>query len=405
MAAYFGHISTGNCARLVLQRDPSGRALIRGNIAALVVAFLIYSVWVIAVNGSVDPSALASQSGTSLLPLAAEVGPIVYPFGVVYVVLGMGMASIHFALALFNQMREWLPAPSNAGDRAARRAGLVGRVRAVALSRGGHFGLCIAPVAAIFLAIEWLLLTGQASFAGPLGFLGALVVPLLGGIFPMLMLAASRRKGELVPGVTLGFLGHPLVVVGVYLLFLVSIFLHGALIWSDPAQRLAALLVGLIVLGMTLVCLRRGMVARRVVVELRVDRSAGGRATYSIISSGRPAPADVWLKYNDGEQHSVAASGKASAFRSLRSATFQLSATPARELKVWAHAITPEGISESLPMLLTVYDGDERREFDLGRSGGQKVLRLAQKSYRLEITFPTPTPASYALRPQEGARV
>src|SRR5262245_53203 len=29
-------------------------------------------------------------------------------FGLVYVILGMGMASIHFALALFNQMREWI---------------------------------------------------------------------------------------------------------------------------------------------------------------------------------------------------------------------------------------------------------------------------------------------------------
>jgi amino acid permease len=405
MAAYFGHISTGNCARLVLQRDPSGRSLIRGNIAALAVALLIYSVWVIAVNGAVAPSELASQSGTSLAPLAAVVGPIVYPFGLVYVVLGMGMASIHFALALFNQMREWLPAPSNPADRAAQASGLLARVRAVVLSRGGHFGLCIAPVAVIFLVIEWLLLTGQASFAGPLGFLGALAIPLLAGIFPMLMLAASRRKGELVPGLTFGFLGHPLVVVGVYLLFLVSIVLHGALIWRDPAQRLAALFVGVAVLGMTLLCLRRGMLAPRVVVELRVNLNAGGRATFSIISSGRPAPADVWLKYDDGEQHIAAASGEVPAFPSLQSATFQLPATSARELKVWAHTITPEGASGSLPARLTVYDGEERRAVDLGQSGGQVVLRLNHEQCRLEVAFPASSPVSQLLPLQEGVRV
>jgi amino acid permease len=403
MAAYFGHLSTGNCARVVLQRDPSGRSLIRGNIAALVVALLIYSVWVIAVNGAVAPSALASQSGTSLPALAAEVGPIVYPFGVAFVVLGMGMASIHFALALFNQMREWLPTPLNTSDRAARRAGFVGWVRAVAWSRGGHFGLCIAPVAAIFLVIEWLLLRGQESFAGPLGFLGALVVPLLGGIFPILMLAASRRKGEFVPGLTLGFLGHRLVIVGVYLIFLVSIFLHGALIWHDPLQRVAALLVGVTVLGMTLLCLRRGMLAPRVVVELRVERNAGERATFNIISSGRPAPVDVWLDYDDGEQHIAAASGEVRAFPSLQLARFQLPAAPARELKVWAHAITPDGISESLPVFLTVYDGDEQQVFDLGRSGGQTLLHLAHEFCRLEISFPVPL--SYPLRSQAGARV
>src|SRR5262249_15330203 len=161
------------------------------------------------------------------------------------------------------------------------------------------------------------------SFAGPLGFLGALVVPLLGGIFPILMLAVSRRKGEFVPGLTFGFLGHPLVVVGVYLLFLVSIFLHGALIWRDPPQRLAAFLVGVAVLGMTLVCLRRGLLAPRVVVQLCVEQGAGARATFSIISSGRPAPADVWLNYGDDKQHIVAAGGEVPAFRSIQSATFQ----------------------------------------------------------------------------------
>jgi hypothetical protein len=263
--------------------------------------------------------------------------------------------------------------------------------------------LCIAPVAAIFMVIEWLLLTGQESFAGPLGFLGALAIPLLAGIFPMLMLVASRRKGDLVPGLAFRFLGHPVVVVGVYLLFLVSIFLHGALIWRDPPQRLAALFVGVAVLGMTVVCLRRGMLARRLVVEVRVNQNAGGRAAFSILSSGRPAPADVWLNYDDDERHIAAASGEVRSFLSLRSATFQLPATPARELKVWAHAITPEGVSESLPVLLTMYDGDERREFDLGRSGGQTVIRLAQESRRLEMTFPAPM--RYPLRSEKAARV
>jgi hypothetical protein len=317
----------------------------------------------------------------------------------------MGMASIHFTLALFNQMREWLPAPSKPADRAARAAGLLARVRAVGLSRNGRFGLCSAPVAAIFLVIEWLLLTGRESFAGPLGFLGTLAVPLLAGIFPMLMLAASRRKGEFVPGVTFGFLRHPLVVVGVYLLFLVSIFLHGALIWRDPAQRLAALLVGVAVLGLTLLSLRRGMLASRVVVELRVDRNAGGRASFSIISNGRPAPAEVWLNYDNSEQHFAAASGQVPAFPSLRSARFQLPATPARELKVWAHMITSEGTSGSLPARLTVYDGEERRKVNLGQSGGQVVLGLNHERCRLDVAFPASSPVSQLLLLQEGVRV
>jgi len=387
MAAYFGHISTGNCARLVLQRDPSGRALIRGNIAALVVALLIYSLWVIAVNGAIAPSVLAGQSGTILPPLAAEVGPIVYPFGLVFVVLGMGLTSVHFAQALFNRMREWFPAPSDPAGRTAPGAGLLGRVRAAALGRREHFALCVAPVAALFLVIEWLLLTGQESFAGPLSFLGALAVPLIGGIFPMLMLAASRRKGDLVPGVAFRFLGHPLVVGGVYLLFLVSIFLHGALIWQDPAQRLAALFVGVAVLGMTFLCLRRGMLAPRIVVELRVERSAGERATFSVVASGRPVPADVCLQYDGGAQQSTAASGEVRAFASLQSLTFQLPATAARELKVWAHAISPDGSSEMLPVCLDVQAGAQAHRIDLRSCGGQAIVPLTGTPGAVQVTL------------------
>src|SRR5262249_468013 len=87
-------------------------------------------------------------------------------------------------------------------------------------------------------------------------------------------------------------------------------------------------------------------------LELRVDRNAGGRASFSIISSGKPAPADVWLKYDDGEQHIAAASGELPAFPSLQSATFLLPATPARELKVWAHTITPEAPPGACPRAL-----------------------------------------------------
>lgn len=55
----------------------------------------------------------------------------------------------------------------------------------------------------------------------------------------------------------------------------------GALIWHDPAQRLADERSGEAVVGMALMCLRRGMLAPRAVVELRVDQNADGRASFS----------------------------------------------------------------------------------------------------------------------------
>jgi hypothetical protein len=144
-----------------------------------------------------------------------------------------------------------------------------------------------SPVAVAFLLAEWLLLTGSGSFTGLLSLIGVLIVPLLSGIFPVLLLVASRRKGERVPEAVYRFLGNPLLLAVIYVLYLASIFLHGLVIWSDPLQRAIALLVGVMVVGMTLAM--RGVLARRLVVELRQDED--GRALYSVTrTDGPPLP-------------------------------------------------------------------------------------------------------------------
>ncbi len=107
--AYFGHLSVGNCARVVLGRDPTGRSLVRGVVGAQLTAIVLYVVFVVAVAGAVAPAVLSGEDGTALSPLADETGAIVLALGGVLVVLGMGMASIHSALALFYLVRERLP--------------------------------------------------------------------------------------------------------------------------------------------------------------------------------------------------------------------------------------------------------------------------------------------------------
>ena len=47
LLAYFGHVSVGNCGKLVLRRDPSGRSLIWGTVAAQGVAIVLYCIWVL----------------------------------------------------------------------------------------------------------------------------------------------------------------------------------------------------------------------------------------------------------------------------------------------------------------------------------------------------------------------
>src|SRR3712207_1643377 len=95
LAAYFGHLAVSTCARVVLRRDPSARSLIWGTAAAQVTTVLLFCLFVLAVNGAVAPQVLVGEVGTALDPLAAEIGPLVYLLGSVFVVLSMGMGSIH----------------------------------------------------------------------------------------------------------------------------------------------------------------------------------------------------------------------------------------------------------------------------------------------------------------------
>jgi amino acid permease len=373
---YAAHILVAIFGKMLLQRDPTGRSVVRGHVAGIGFAMLLNVVWVLAVFGAVAPDVLASQTSTVLVPLAAEIGAQVRVLGAIFVVLSMGLGLIQFSLALFNLARERIGQQFSWGG-----------------SRG-RFLLSLSPVIGVLLVAEWMVLTGTGSFAGILGFLGVMVHSLMSGIFPVLLLVASRRKGEVVPGVSYRALGHPLVVGGVYLLFLSNLFLHGVVIWEHPLQRAGGVLTGLLMVAVTVAMIRRGAFGRRVVVELRQDRRPAGRSFLAITAGGRPAAAEIRLTDADGDRRMQSATSELPELATLRSVDVVLPAGRARELKLWAHTISPEGISEPLPLLAAVHDGDERREFDLGRSGGQIVLRLSHEACRLELAAPVASPVS-----------
>jgi hypothetical protein len=172
-------------------------------------------------------------------------------------------------------------------------------------------------------------------------------------------LVASRRKGELVPEVVHRLLGHPVLLVGIYLLYLGILLSYGLVIWRNPVQRILGVGVGLLMLGVTLQLIRKGGFAPRLVVELRDDQRRDGRSLFAVTADGQPASADVSLGYGTGEHQVKAAGSDIIDFDSLRAVSFQLSVPGTRELKVWVHRITPEETSEALPASLTVHCGDE----------------------------------------------
>ncbi len=387
LTGYFGHTATGNAAKYVLRRDPSGRSLIWGNAAAMGTAIVLYCLWTVVVGGAIEPSRLANQPGTALGPLAEIVGPAVHVFGTIFVVLSMGMSSVQIAFTLFNQVREWLPArPADTSGQPTTTARSPGqRVRAFLLSDRGRFWIGVLPVAVVTLVVVWLLISGQGSFSGLISLIGIITVPILAGIFAMLMLVASRRKGEYVPGVAWGFVGRWPVVAVIYLLFLASILLHGLVIWQDTLQRLAALAAGLSVVAMTVVVVRQRAFRPRAVVEFRTDEELGDRAFFQFTVAGKPMSADVHLNYDRDERQISASSGEVLAFKTLRSVVFRLPSLPLKELKVWVHQITLEGTSQPMPVRLEAQCGTETKSYDLEATGGQILLPLSGQPCQLTM--------------------
>ncbi len=367
LSTFFSHFLIASYGPVVLRRDPGARAWVWGSVAAILVFMLIACLWMIAVNGAIAPDILAKTTGTVLSPLADKVGSGINLLGSILVILSLGLACIQVSLGLYYQVQERLPALPPGTPEGHRR-----------------FMLSISPVVVAFLLAEWLSVAGSSSFANLLGTVSAMTLPLLGGVFPVLLLAATRRKGDFVPAVAYRWLGHPVVLLSIYLIFLGTIFVHGGLIWQEPTLRIFALVVGVIVLGVTMIMLLRGALDPRVVIELRQDQRAGESDVFNITANGAPLVARVELEYSDGIKESNAHTGRVPSFAGLRSATFHLPVTRARQLKLWVHKFTPEGHSESL--LVKARAGTMEQEFHL-QANGIALLPIGAEAYRVRLAF------------------
>lgn len=345
LGAFFGHTSAGHAAKVVLARDPGGRQFLAGNVVAMLSAMAIYILFVVGVTNVVGSDALAGFEGTALTPLAERIGPAVQVMGTVYVVLTMGLGSMFVAMGLFNQTGE-----------------LLRGVRAVSarLDRAGRpvqFVVRAAPAIAIFLGVIALLQAGEISLTELLALVGTLAVPLLGGVFPMLLLVAARRRGERVPGQGLGALGHPLVAAAVALVFLLAVAVFGLWIWTDPVERALALGVTAATLAVVGLSIRRGAFRPRTVVEYRVESGPPALGFVSVVSAGREvaAEANLWLAGTErplGRSPAVFATPER-----VQSLQVELPNGTAPELVLWVHSVTPDGASTAPTTPVTVAIG------------------------------------------------
>jgi amino acid permease len=248
------------------------------------------------------------------------------------------------------------------------------RFRDALQSRTIHSILGASPIVAIFLVTVWLLATGQESFTRPISFLGLIVVSFLGGAFPVMLLIASRRKGELVPQVVYRSLGNRLLLGFIFLVSVGVLFLHGLLIWQNPVERLSALSAGILMLVITLIMFRRGVFHPRAVVELLGKTDLPEQADLSVNIAAQPAPAEVVLGFPDGELHQRSGTSRINNLPGLKFIDINLPSLPYKDLKVWAHEVTPDGSSFSLPVKLEIRQGETDQRYDLTLSSGQHLF-------------------------------
>ncbi|PON15532.1 hypothetical protein C2W62_23325 [Candidatus Entotheonella serta] len=130
---YLGHVYLLQCAKVVLPRDPSSRALIRGSVAGTgsVIALLILWVW--ALNGAIAQEDLINEAGTVITPLAQLLGPFVRVLGSIFIISFVGVAILKATNVLFNLVHERLPTqlrstvllPRRRGSLMLRRRGVL----------------------------------------------------------------------------------------------------------------------------------------------------------------------------------------------------------------------------------------------------------------------------------------
>ena len=324
LMAFFGHTSSSNSAKLLLGIEPSGRALIVGNVAAMAVVVVLYCVSTFAIIGVLGRTELLETSGTALTPLAARLGPAMGVIAVVYTVLAMGVGSLYITLGAYNQVIERLPEPrEDAGP-------VHSRLSRVVATRRGRLLVGFTPALVVLLLLEGVALVGHGDFVDSVAFAGTVTVPFITGVFPLLLVSAARRRGDYVPGRVVAAFGHPIVVVALLALFVTVVAAH-ALVWDDAIQRVSALVSAGGALALIAWVVRSGHLRPRAVVEVRVDERHR-RTTVTAVADGRLVVPEMHVE----PAHAATV------------AAVELPGGPWSELRVWPHRVTSDGLSMAL---------------------------------------------------------
>lgn len=368
LLALFGHTATANCAAVVLRQDPTARSLILGAAAGLGVATMLYMFWVLAVNGAVGPEALSSERGTALAPLSDIAGPAVAILGTLFVILAMGMASVHMGWGLVKMVGEWLP-PTRQPEEGSS-----------VLSRPGNwrFAATFSPLLAIFLLVAVLFALDRESFTGPLGFLGVVTVPLVSGIFSMLMLAAARQKGDCTVEYGWRFLGNRLVVGALCVFFLAAVLVHGLVIWSEPLQQAVAIGVSACTILFIIFAVRNSFVPRSIAEVRYPEEGPMLDPNVTLVARGKLLTGATHMMVASDGVDTDSVNGS-----TARTVDIRIPAASVKEMKVWVHQDSGDGSTLPIPAIVHLNGG---QPFQLDGVTGRIVIPIDGSPQRLLVT-------------------
>lgn len=371
LSTYFSHMLVATYAPVVVRRDASARSWIWGSAAAIFGFMLIAMFWLVVMNGALAPDVIAHAQGTILTPLAERAGGIVLWLGSLLVILSLGLATVQIALGLYYMVQERLPAP---------------REKTVWAKPSARFLLSIVPMVGVLALAEWLAFTGASSFASLLGIVSAFSLPLLSGVFPILLLAATRRKAEFIPRGAVRFLGNSIFLTVMYFLFVALIFGYGMFIFQDTLPRVLILAVGVITLAVTFVMLRRGAFAARLVILLQKDERAAGASRYAIVENGNPARGQVDLDYAR-EKTALDAPSSELLWNGLRALRVRVSESRARTVKLWGLYFSKADTLQGFNARVEIHNGARVVQFEWNEARAETNLPIDTGAFDAQLTF------------------
>lgn len=330
ITAYLSHILVASFGSVVIRRDPGAAQWIKGCVAAVVAMMVINSLWLIVMNGAISPVTLAVQAGTVIEPLVTLVGPIVGVTGSFLVVISLGLVTIYASLGLYFIIFERLPALEN-------------RVPVLKAPRW-KFALSSFPVVAVLLITIWLSHSNSGSFSGMLGFLGVIALPLISGVFPILLLVATRRKGDYVPALVSRLIGNRALLLLLYVIYVSLIFAYAFVIWQTTSERIITFVAGVAVIAVTAAALRPQNLKHRLVLEVQINEAHPADSSVNLIESGKVRTAPISL-IDTQNNETYSAAPCTTDLTAVGAIALSITPVTAQEFKVWVHHITEAGSS------------------------------------------------------------